>query len=61
MIDEPENTSSVTLSGERSARKIVWFFAFDHDGFVKRKTVSGKSGNVVRLSIDWEEDPCRSR
>ena len=23
MIDEPEKTSSVTLSGERSARKIV--------------------------------------
>ena len=54
MIDEPENTSSVTLSGERSARKIVRFFAFDHAAFVKRKTVSGKSG-IVGVCLDWEE------
>ena len=28
MIDEPEKTSTVTVSGERSARKIVWVSLF---------------------------------
>ena len=45
MIDEPEKTRSVTLSGARSARKIDGVFAFHQLQFVKCKAGFGKSGH----------------